>query len=133
MKRDMDMVRDLLLKIEGGQRRFDIITPEIAAALGAPADRSIPREEADKLSGHLDLLSQAGYLTEGTRYGGGVYYADGLTWEGHEFLDTLRDPDRWQQTKGAAAKVGGVGLKAMVEIGKAIAKGELQKLGIPLG
>ena len=61
-----------------------------------------------------------------------VFTIGDLTWEGHEFLDTLRDSDRWNQAKSAAAKVGGVGLKALVEIGKSIAKGELQKLGLPL-
>ena len=34
MKRDIDMVRDLLLKIEEGQKRFVVLTPESAEALG---------------------------------------------------------------------------------------------------
>ena len=34
MKRDMDLVRNLLLEIEDGRRAFELMTPEIAEILG---------------------------------------------------------------------------------------------------
>lgn len=34
MKRNMDLIRDLLLQIEDGRRSFDLLTAEIAEVLG---------------------------------------------------------------------------------------------------
>lgn len=43
-----------------------------------------------------------------------------LTWHGHEFLDTLRDPTVWERAKGVAEKAGGASLQVLLEVGKAI-------------
>lgn len=126
MKRDMDLIRDLLLKVENASE------PQSSGSL------SDGQSEADKdiATKHIRLLQDAGYINcISTNPISGRWRCQNieLTWEGHEFLDTLRDKDRWEKTKGVAAKAGGVGIKAMVEIGKSIAKGELQRLGIPIG
>lgn len=63
---------------------------------------------------------------------GGSAHIEGLTWEGHDFVDTLRDPEIYKQAKSVAATVGGVGFKALVGIGKAVAKQKLQELGLPI-
>lgn len=40
----------------------------------------------------------------------------GLTWEGHEYLDNIRDSGVWKKTKSIASKVGSVSLSTMGEI-----------------
>jgi hypothetical protein len=42
-----------------------------------------------------------------------------LTWEGHEFLDDIRDPEIWRKTKDRAKSVAGAGLSLLWEIAKA--------------
>ena len=31
-----------------------------------------------------------------------------LSWQGHEFIETVRDPKRWKQVMDASAKAGGI-------------------------
>ena len=62
MKRDMDLIRELLLKIENGQTSF-ILTSDTAAALSlSPAEGGMTAEAAAKLEEHLILLEQAGFI-----------------------------------------------------------------------
>jgi hypothetical protein len=57
--------------------------------------------------------------------------AQRLTFQGHEFLDTIREPEVWRRTKEAAGKVGGAGLELLLAVGKAYAKQVLlEKTGI---
>ena len=58
MKRDMDLIRDLLLKIEDGQRSFDLLTPEIAEILGDSGGGRLPREQAE-LNALCDELNRS--------------------------------------------------------------------------
>jgi hypothetical protein len=90
MKRDMDLIRELLLKIENGQTSF-ILTSDTAAALSlSPAEGGMTAEAAAKLE--LILLEQAGFIEIMSRSLSGHYAIKRLTWEGHDFLDSIRDP-----------------------------------------
>ncbi len=56
-----------------------------------------------------------------------------LTASGHDFLDTVQNPEVWSKTKAAAKKVGGVGFDLFLRIAKAEAKRfALEKLGLPI-
>lgn len=56
-----------------------------------------------------------------------------LTASGHDFLDTVQNPEVWSKTKAAAKKVGGVGFDLFLQIAKAEAKRfALEKLGLSL-
>ena len=57
----------------------------------------------------------------------------GLTYDGHEFLDTIRDNQVWKLTKDTAKKAGVGGLKVLVEVGKSYAKQKLIEHGVHLG
>lgn len=46
-----------------------------------------------------------------------------LTWQGHDFLDKVRDPEIWHATKEGAKKAGGFSLELL----GALAKGFLKK------
>ena len=97
MKRDLELVRQILLRIEG---------PREQASLGLSGGRSVeglpnlefegpPEEEVDY---HLDLLIKAGLINgTGSRTLGGGFMVNirGLTWAGHDFLDAVRDEQVW--------------------------------------
>ncbi len=107
MKRDNDLIRDLLLDFE--QRE----------------DWLILFRQTDDMStedrmwvGHLFLLCDAGLVTE---VGRGTYR---LTSQGHDFLEATRDEVLWKKTKDAVSETGG---NASLEIVKALAIGFLRK------
>lgn len=122
MKRDMDLIRQILLEIEAGKRVFDIRSDEMSRALGIEEEGSMSREEADKWDYHLNLVDEAG-LVEFRRLGGGGWFVEGITWSGHDFLDSVRDPDVWDRTKAGALQAGGF----TVELLKDLAKGFIRK------
>ena len=123
MKRDMDLIRDLLLKIEDGQRSFDLLTPEVAEILGESGEGRLPREQAELLEYHLNLLDYAGLITIQVTLSGAVWQIGQITWAGHDFLDTIRDPAIWRETKAGAKQAGGFSLDLL----KALAKGLIKK------
>jgi len=123
MKRDMDLVRELLLKIEEE---------------GSPALHTVP-EMAGRSHGevaHLvKLLIQAGFLDaiDVTSMDGVNFLEIEMTWIGHDFLDQIRDPEIWQQTKAGATKVGSWSLKLLGEMAAGYARAKAAELGLPLG
>lgn len=127
MRRDMDLVRQLLMEIEDGKRSFDTTSARHAEILGLPGDDRPGQEEAAKLAHHLDLLEQRGLIEIQAKSLGGVILIKGLTWDGHEFLATVRDVEVWKQTKDLAKKGGTEALSAMWDIAKAVGKEQLKR------
>ena len=126
MKRDMEFVRDLLSKIEETDVPRD--TVELM-----PPDAS--DDDLKKYLYHLTLLNQAGLVTgiSARDISGENWLRVNLTWAGHEFLDTVRDPDVWQRTKDGAKKVGNFSMPFLLDLGKAYAKHVAkEKLGLEL-
>jgi hypothetical protein len=52
----------------------------------------------------------------------------GLSWQGHDFLNDIRDPEIWRKTKERAKGVASVGVGFLWEIAKAEVRA---KLGLP--
>lgn len=82
----------------------------------------------DTIGHHLSLIEQAGFIeqTRG-RPAIGILFS-GLTWAGHDFIDSVRDQDVWEKTKSIAARAGGF----TVEILVASAKGILEQMATSL-
>jgi Hypothetical protein (DUF2513) len=99
MKRDMEVIRDILLKIEESD---DV------------ADRPIPPDKIQTIAYHLWLLLDAGLITgvkidENHLNGELIWYqipVPRLTWAGQEFLDAARDETTWNQAKEQLARAG---------------------------
>jgi hypothetical protein len=95
MKRDMNLIRNLLLELEGEEPKPDL-TPW----------------SKKQLAYHAALIVEAG-LANGTKFEN--YYQQEkravelhrLTWAGHEFLDAARDHKRWKKASALIAKAGG--------------------------
>ncbi|MCY7439412.1 DUF2513 domain-containing protein [Bacillus altitudinis] len=88
--------------------------------------QSMDREELlslDRLSSHsaedslytVSKLREAGFLNV-NYYLGGNFRIFGITYEGHQFLENIRDPEIWAKTKSAAGKVGGASIHVIGEI-----------------
>ena len=84
MKRDMDLVRQILLATERTEARY--------------AKVSVPDYPEHLVNYHLDLLISAGIVNGKMHWmnrGRGVAVVNGLTWEGHNYLDAIRDQSIW--------------------------------------
>lgn len=118
----MDLIRDLMLKIEQGERSFNVLSEEEAAILGLPTEAAQTREDAAKLRYHLDLLVDGKFI-ELSDLSGGECFVRKITWCGHDFLDSIRDPVIWAKTKDGIKASGGFTFDLL----KALAKGFIRK------
>ena len=120
MKRDLDLIRQMLLAIENAPAGF---APELRIEGYADA----------QVGYHAYLLIDAG-LARGadvTTHGseGPEAIIQSLTWEGHEFIEAARDESRWKKAKDiAASKGGGLTLDVMKALLISLAK---SALGLP--
>lgn len=99
MKRNWDTIRELLAKVE------ECTLPTEMVRLG-----DFPKERAAEISYHMALLIEAG-LVNGQMVktlGPEVkdFIAQKLSWNGHEFLDSIRSDTVWQRTKKMFADQG---------------------------
>ena len=117
MKRDMDKVRSILLALE------DMDGPFIATLKAAPLGTTKDWPETVE---YLRLLHSAGYIEDTGR---STYR---MTWAGHEFLETVRDPEIWSKTKEGANKLGSWSIKLLSELAIGFARAKAQELGLPI-
>ena len=89
MKRDMDLVRRILLEVE---KR----SPE-------EMDRPLQFEghSDQEITYHVRILHEAGLITalDFSSSGGEQWQPVSLTWEGHDFLDASRDDSQWSKAR----------------------------------
>ncbi|MFU2204328.1 DUF2513 domain-containing protein [Streptococcus hyovaginalis] len=68
---------------------------------------------------HCDKLEEAGYLNWRPKYASNKFYLgfiNGLSYDGHQFLDSVRDPKIWRETKVRANKLGVFTLNVLAQI-----------------
>ena len=135
MKRDMDLVREILRRTEDMPfwkrphlAEFGALetcrdsngTLDLAKYLGLEGYTS------EQISFHVKIMAQAGLLeaaeysanTELKEYAGDVAWVPiELTWWGCEFLEAVREESRWDKVKEVMAAAGGF----VFELAKAVA------------
>ena len=104
MERNMELIRKILLKVESNthQLKGPTLIEGFSQAL---------------LVYNIKLLAQAGFITpssliDATR-GYSVNHISGLTWEGHDFLDSIRDDSTWTHVKSKIKDIGSVPLEVV--------------------
>ena len=102
MRFDLELVRDVLLDIE------ELHQPPERMNFSEPQDfNRASKYPIEKLVYHMRLLDQADYIEWAPTFAGGdiLYYSsiNGLTYTGHQFLETIRQPLIWRQTKDKAS------------------------------
>lgn len=125
MKFDKELARQILLAVEASEG-----TPHQLIKL------DIKGYGGDLVSYHVHLLDEAGFLEakDLSHMTGYVWRPQRLTFAGHEFLDSVRDPEVWRRTKDGAEKAGGSALGFLWELAKAYGKQVAsERLGVDLG
>ena len=126
MHRDMDVVRDILLALDGASGPLDA------------SDLSAEDRPRDVVAWHFRIMDEAGLIRatflpadNDPNY---LARADRLTWDGCEFLETVRDPAAWRSVKQAAAQAGAGALFAAVRAAaSALADGAAQRVAALMG
>jgi Hypothetical protein (DUF2513) len=129
MKRDMDLMRELLLKLEAlPMRRGGIVN--------IPPDDEVLAVEGysvDQIDYHLSQIRRSGFIDEGgSRPAIGIGFRS-LTPAGHDFLDSVRDPKTWERTKKAAEGAGGFTLDLLGDLAKGFIRKQIEdRTGVKL-
>lgn len=127
MRLDKDLIRQILFDTEASDA-----DPREWTTLDIEGRTKV------ETSYHVQLLDEAG-LIEGVDLStkdddGFEWQPVRLTYQGHEFLDTIRDPEVWRRTKAGAEKAGNASIGFLWEIGKAFGKQVVsERLGIEIG
>ncbi len=125
-ERDLDLIRDILIEIESGRRSYCVLSKSEATALMIAKDDTLDDAFAKKLSYHLGLIEQAGFA-EFQKTGGGMLLVEGLTWQGHEFLNNIRPLDIWDHAKEHASSLGGFSMELVADLAKGLIKTKVAK------
>jgi len=99
MKRDMDLIREILIKLEEHEHG------------NAPRELEIEGYTDEQIYHHVFLLGQANLLMVRLCAPMGcpspAAEALSMTWEGHDFLDAIRSDKTWDKTKRKITEAGG--------------------------
>lgn len=130
MKRDLELVRALLLRLE------DLSDKAHPILLIHKHDEKIQVEgfDQEQIGYHLYLLREAGLIApaEGGTLSGGIQFTR-LTWKGHDFIDSVRDPEVWAKTKAGARQAGGFTIELLRDLAIGFIKKKVQdQTGIEL-
>lgn len=121
MKRDLDLIRKILLWMEEQEHGF------------AQTKVALQGYTAEQIAFHVYLLGDGGLakVSDTTAIGNTSPTAIplNLTWAGYEFIDAAKDETLWGKAKSVLIKpTGGVAFSVLLEWLKAEAK---SRLGIP--
>jgi len=109
MKRNWEIVRDILIKVESNE-----------AGSKPLENRDFPDDLKFEYSEHVEILFEA-KLIKGNLFQDlkppKSYSITGITWEGYELLDAIRNETIWNKTKNLIKDSGtSVGLQLLKEI-----------------
>lgn len=127
MKRDMDLIRNLLLAVE----RNDDLDSEGHILSEDPAEFELENVTPSQLKYDQVLLLEGGLLRGSV---GLTPIISGMTMRGHDFLDSIRDPLLWEKTKKAAGEAGGFTLELLGDLARGFIKTQIERhTGVSLG
>ncbi len=117
MRLNHDCVRDVMLYLE------ENLTPNIAIDT---SEIELPEYDVDTLRYTCKKLSEAGYIKSSSNILGN-YLIEDITYNGHLFLDNIRDSKIWSETKSKISKLASVSLPIIQQVASQIIS---SKLGI---
>ncbi len=116
MRRDMDLLRLLLLKLEtineDPQAVYNYSYKELA----------VEGFSLEQVIYHLDLAVEAGLIDQGGSGAMNSFTFSRLTWDGHDFVDSVRDDEIWRKTRQGANAAGAFTLEMVKELAKGFIK-----------
>lgn len=122
MKLNRECVRDLLLTVESTNFNETLWLNEIC-------ENNIMKSYSEETVIYtIQKLLEAKFILGNILYAGDEPHAvavDAITWEGHQFLDNIRDPGIWDNVKSKSSKLTSVSIPLLAELGLSLVKEQL--------
>lgn len=129
MKRDMELVRKILLAMEASDKNNFTL----------PSHPQIEGYKSDQIEYHMRIMANANLLhyekeieVQEINTGGMIphkskwtYERFYLDWRGHEFIETIRDDTQWNKVKETMTKAGGFIFDLALMVGKKFIENKL--------
>lgn len=118
MKLDHDLVRHILLAIESNE---NISGPDGKELLASVSKRGYGN--LDEIAYSILKLKEANYITGEVSWGDNKpteIIPGNLTFEGHQFLDNIRDDSVWKDTKKVLSKFSSVSLTFVSSVASSV-------------
>jgi len=119
MKRDMDLVRNIMLILNEHDHG------------NAPQRIEIEGYSAEQIGYHCFIMNEAGLIEAADCTSMSSVSPEAipirLTWDGHEFIENASNDNIWNQTKGAISKLGDVSFAVWTSV---LSKVVLDNLGV---
>ena len=130
MRLNHDCVRDVMLFIEEEQELG--MAPHLPDFLNQkkPAKSRLDKYDAETIKYSLMKLDETNYLNDNcviTQYQLIEFDVTSITWNGHKFLDTIRDPKIWKTTKNVASHLESISITLLSNIASNVLESYIQK------
>ena len=119
MQRNMDLIREMLLYIESSNSVVINLYDTEFKINEQSTQRNI-------IMYHADMLKNAEFIIGSTN--SNSWLVQKITWKGHELLDNIRNPTRWQLIKSMVAKAGTFSLAVLYSKASEVASNQLDSL-----
>lgn len=124
MRRDLDLIRHLLLTLEGEVKYLETEAIEVEARF-----KENYKDYEGECNEHYRWLAEAGLIEGKTikRADGYVaIYPERLTWKGTEYLESIRDKKIWAEVKKQLSRIGSFTLPIVQSIAENIIRAMLK-------
>lgn len=121
MKLNHECVRDILLTLESLPENECIVSEDHGEY------EKIRKYERSDFIYTVQKLMEANFINVKSlsSLGGNSYSVNSLTWDGHQFLDNIRDNNVWSETKNkVGTAVGSASLSILAEVAASYIKGK---------
>lgn len=127
MKLNLDCMRDILIEMEKAEYGEPIYPQKIYNAL--------PQYSQNEINYSFIKLKEANFIKAVTHsrmdYDTTVSRLDDITYEGHQFLASIRSDTIWNKTKGILNEVGTTSISSVIQTASTIAQAIIsKKLGL---
>lgn len=111
MKLDHDLVRYVLLGMEESENIKGICEKDLLEYVAKYGDYS-----RENFAYTVEKLNEAKFITGNVKWASNspmIIFPGNLTYEGHKFLDNIRDNNVWKDVKNIASTIGGASLSVI--------------------
>lgn len=119
MQLNHDCIRDVLLCIEKNIESINSRIPMDALA------EVLNQYDYDVVEYHVQQLYDGGIIGHILTHDYGITYVFDLSWEGHQYLATIRDSKTWSSIKTLTKGMGSLSLSMISTIGTEVLKKQL--------
>jgi Hypothetical protein (DUF2513). len=117
LKLNRECVRDILLVLE--EFKYD----EILNTTDLKENERLSKYDFFEAVYAIEKLKEAGYINGKVLYADNTVYdvsVKSITWDGHQFLDNIRDDGIWKVTKNIASKFSSVSISMLSNIASTV-------------